>query len=214
MKSIYPVSSLLNLKKLRTLLSFGVKGYLAEIGWFVAYKHKASVDSNNKPIPWFSYSFIDFMQNRLTKQLSVFEFGSGNSTRYFAQKCASITSVEHDQEWYQMGIKNKPNNADILYFPLDNNGDYCRAAKQNKTTYDIIIVDGRDRVNCCKQSISALSKKGVLILDDSERDKYHEARLFLQNHGFKELSFSGISPGFFYRKATSVFYKQDNCFEI
>ena len=36
----------------------------------------------------------------------------------------------------------------------------------------------------------------------------------LQKKGFKELSFSGISPGFFYRKATSVFYKEGNCFDI
>lgn len=214
MKSIYPISSLFNLKKLRSLLSFGIKGYLAEIGWFVAYENKASVDGNNQPIPWFSYSFIDFVQNRLNKQQKVFEFGSGNSTRYFAHKCAAITSAEHDKEWHNTGIKNKPNNATIVFLPLDKDGAYCRAAQQTKERYDIIIVDGRDRVNCCKQSVNALSEKGVLILDDSEREKYNEARLFLQKEGFKELSFSGISPGFFYRKATSVFYKKENCFDI
>ena len=214
MKSIYPISSLFNVKKLRSLLSFGVKGYLAEIGWFVAYKNKASVNFNNDPIPWFSYSFIDFMQNRLNKQQKVFEFGSGNSTRYFAHKCATIISAEHDKEWYQAGIKDKPENAIIMLLPLDSDGAYCRAAQQTNNRYDIIIVDGRDRVNCAIQSVNALSEKGVLILDDSEREKYQEARIFLQKEGFKELSFSGISPGFFYRKATSVFYKDGNCFDI
>lgn len=214
MKSIYPVSSLLNPKKLISLLSFGVKGYLAEIGWFVAYKNKASVDSNNQPIPWFTYSFIDFLQDRLNTDLHIFEFGSGNSTRYFAQKCASITSVEHDKEWYATGLKNMPKNADIQYYPLDCNGDYCRAAKKSEKKYDIIIVDGRDRVNCCKQSIGALTHEGIIILDDSERDKYQEARRILVENGFKEISFSGISPGYFYRKATSVFYKDGNCLGI
>ncbi len=80
--------------------------------------------------------------------------------------------------------------------------------------FDIIIVDGRDRVNCCYHSISALSDKGVVVLDDSERTKYNDARIFFNKEGFKELSFSGISPGLFYRKSTSVFYKPENCLGI
>lgn len=214
MKSIYPIYSLLNPRKLRSVLSFGVKGYLAEIGWFEAFKRKASVDINNKAIPWFTYSFIDFLQDRLNNSQTVFEFGSGNSTRYFASKCAHITSVEHDKAWYEKGERNKPQNATIQYYPLDKDGDYCRAAQKTNKEYDIIIIDGRDRVNCCIQSINALTKNGIIILDDSERDKYNQARLFLKEKGFKELSFSGISPGFFYRKATSLFYKQENCLGV
>lgn len=214
MKSIYPISSLFNPRKLRSVLSFGVKGYLAEIGWFEAFKRKASVDKNNQAIPWFTYSFIDFLQDRLNKKQTVFEFGSGNSTRYFASKCAHITSAEHDKIWYEKGESNKPNNADIQYYPLDKDGDYCRVAQKTKQKYDIIIIDGRDRVNCCIQSINALTETGIIILDDSERNKYNEARHFLKNKGFKELSFSGISPGFFYRKTTSVFYKDENCLGI
>ena len=80
--------------------------------------------------------------------------------------------------------------------------------------FDIIIVDGRDRVNCCLESLSALSNKGVVVLDDSEREHYAEAIQFFKSNGFKELSFSGISPGLFYRKSTSVFYKDSNCLDI
>lgn len=214
MKSIYPISSLLNPRKLRSVLSFGVKGYLAEIGWFEAFKRKASVDKDNQAIPWFTYSFIDFLQDRLNNSQMVFEFGSGNSTRYFASKCAHITSVEHDKAWYEKGESNKPQNATIQYYPLDKDGDYCRAAQKTNKEYDIIIIDGRDRVNCCIQSFNALTKNGIIILDDSERDKYNEARIFLKNNGLKELSFSGISPGFFYRKATSLFYKEKNCLGV
>ena len=214
MKAIYPISSLFSIRKLRSLLSFGVKGYLAEIGWLEAYKHRTPIDINGDPIPWFTYSFIDFLQERLTKHQRVFEFGSGNSTRYFAEKCLSIHSVEHHQEWYKLGLDKKPENAELTFIELDQDGKYCRAAKASNHTYDIIIVDGRDRVNCCKQSIEVLTDQGVIILDDSERVKYEEARTLLKSRGFKELLFSGISPGFFYRKATSVFYRQNNCFNI
>src|SRR5690606_34829880 len=97
LKNIYPITSLLNIQKLRSLLSFGIKGYLAEIGWFVAHKNRTSVNINNQPIPWFTYSFIDFLEGRLNKNLSIFEYGSGNSTRYFAERVRHISSLEHDK---------------------------------------------------------------------------------------------------------------------
>ena len=211
MKSIYPLTTLLNIRKLRTVLSFGIKGYLAEIGWFVANNNMASVDINKQPIPWFTYSFIDFLAVRLTNSQSIFEYGSGNSTRYFAERVKNITSLEHDKMWYEQGRKNKPRNAELIYCELDENGNYCRGAKNTKQKFNIIIVDGRDRVNCCIQSIDSLSDDGVLILDDSERAQYNEGRDALINNGFKEISFSGISPGLFYRKETSVFYRNNNC---
>ena len=80
--------------------------------------------------------------------------------------------------------------------------------------FDIIIVDGRDRVNCCKQAVEALTESGVVVLDDSERTGYWEGIDFLLKNGFKQLSFSGISPGLFYLKSTSVFYKTNNCLSI
>ena len=93
-------------------------------------------------------------------------------------------------------------------------GDYCRMPVKLEEKFDVIIVDGRDRVNCCKQAVDALTPAGVIVLDDSEREFYREATEFLLGKGFKQLPFTGISPGLFYRKATSVFYKKDNCLDI
>jgi hypothetical protein len=59
-----------------------------------------------------------------------------------------------------------------------------------------------------------LSDRGVVVLDDSEREHYAEAIKFFKNNGFRELSFSGVSPGLFYLKSTSVFYKDSNCLGI
>jgi len=214
MKKIYPVSSLLNPRKLRSVLSFGIKGYLAEIGWFVAHRERASVDAHNEAIPWFTYSFIDFLEGRLTRDQHIFEYGSGNSTRYFAKRVKAIHSLEHDKSWHETGLRNKPVNAELIYCDLDQDGQYCRAAQRSKQPYHIIIVDGRDRVNCCKHSIEALTDDGVIILDDSERSRYEGARTALLDRGFREISFSGISPGFFYRKETAVFYRSNNCLGI
>ncbi len=214
MKRNESILSLLSPAKIKTLLSFGVKGYLTEIGWFKALNTYSPIDNNGEAIPWVTYSFIDFVAERIKNDHTIFEFGSGNSTLYYARKAKKVVSVEHDKAWFEKISATAPSNAEMIFCELEPNGDYSRKPSSLPEKFDIIIVDGRDRVNCCYNSLMALSESGVVVLDDSERIKYNDARLFFQKEGFKELSFSGISPGLFYKKATSVFYKQANCLGI
>ncbi|MBY0245374.1 MAG: class I SAM-dependent methyltransferase [Sphingobacteriaceae bacterium] len=201
-------------KRLYAILSFGHKGYLDSIGWFNAFDKQEAVDQNNEALPWVTYSFIDFIKSRIQKSHHIFEFGSGSSTHFYAQRAASVTSVEHDKAWYEKVKKDNPSNAEMIFCELHINGAYSNKAAQLDKKFDIIIVDGRDRTNCCINSLSALSERGVLVLDDSERAFYRPAIEFLMAKGFKELSFSGVSPGLFYLKTTSVFYKANNCLGI
>lgn len=201
-------------KRLFSLLSHGHKGYLHSIGWFKAFDSQQAVDAQNNPIPWVTYSFIDFIKPRLHKSLTIFEYGSGNSTLFYAKNVLKVVSVEHDAEWYEKIVKEKAPNAEMIFCKLDTDGAYSQKAVSLNQKFDMIIVDGRDRVNCCKHAVNALSETGVIVLDDSERISYDAARQLLKKEGFKELSFSGISPGLFYEKATSVFYKSQNCLDI
>lgn len=201
-------------KRLSALLSYGHKGYLSTIGWFTAFDTHQAVDNSGNPLPWVTYSFIDFIKTRLTKDLSIFEYGSGNSTLFYATRVKRVVSVEHDEAWFNKIVKEKAANAEMIFTHLEKGGEYSKKATLLNEKFDVIIVDGRDRVNCCKNSVEALSANGVLVLDDSEREIYQEARTFLIEKGFKELPFTGISPGLFYNKATSVFYKATNCLGI
>ena len=201
-------------KRLNALLSYGHKGYLATIGWFTAFDTHQAVDEAGQPLPWVTYSFIDFIKTRLNKELSIFEYGSGNSTLFYAKRVKRVVSVEHDEAWFKKIVEEKASNAEMIFTHLEKGGEYCQKAKLLGEKFEVIIVDGRDRVNCCKHSIDALTPNCVLVLDDSEREMYQEARTFLTEKGFKELPFTGISPGLFYNKATSVFYKADNCLGI
>ncbi len=200
--------------RLKSILSFNHKGYLNDVGWFKAFDSKSPVDGEGNPIPWVTYSFIDFIKTRLNKQHAVFEFGSGNSTFFYAKYAGMVVSVEHDKDWYDKIVSTKPENSEMIFCELIRGGDYCKMPIKLEEKFDIIIVDGRDRVNCCEQAIGALSPNGVVVLDDSEREQYWKGVDFLTKNGFKHLSFSGISPGLFYRKSTSVFYKSDNCLGI
>lgn len=214
MKRTESYTSLLNLKRVKTLLSFAVKGYLSQIGWFKAFETKSAVGRDGEPIPWVTYSFIDFISDRIQKDHTVFEFGSGNSTLYYAKRAKKVVSVEHDEAWFAKISSSTAANSEMIFCELEKGGKYSKMPASMDTKFDIIIVDGRDRVNCCLESISALSESGVVVLDDSERDVYADAIKFFKNKGFKELSFSGISPGLFYNKSTSVFYRDTNCLGI
>jgi hypothetical protein len=200
--------------RLKALLSYGHKGYLVSVGWFNAFDKRQAIDAKGEELPWVTYSFIDFIKPRLNNSMRVFEYGSGSSTLFYARRVNKVVSVEHDKNWYDKIRSSKPANAEMIFTELHANGEYSKKAASLTEKFDIIIVDGRDRVNCCKYSIEALSTSGVLVLDDSERPDYEEGRTFLKAQGFKELSFSGISPGLFYLKATSVFYRTENCLEI
>lgn len=214
MKKTESYTSLLKPARIKTLLSFGLKGYLSEIGWFKSFESKSPVGIHSEPIPWVTYSFIDFIANRIQKEHTIFEFGSGNSTIYYAQRAHKVVSVEHDKAWFEKISSTTPSNSEMIFCELQKDGDYSKMPETMKLKFDIIIVDGRDRVNCCFHSIAALTETGVVVLDDSEREHYAAAINFFKKEGFRELSFSGISPGLFYRKSTSVFYKDKNCLGI
>ena len=200
--------------RLKALLSYGHKGYLVHTGWFNAFDTQQAVDGNGDPLPWVTYSFIDFVKTRLNKEMSVFEYGSGNSTLFYAKKVKNVVSVEHDEAWYNKIVTSKPENAEMIFCKLEKGGEYSHKAATLNEKFDIIIVDGRDRVNCCLNCLPALKPGGVVILDDAHRKDYIKGRDFLKDSGYKEIPFTGIAPGLFYLKTTSVFYKPDNCLEI
>jgi len=206
--------TLLNPSKLRTLLSLGFKGYLAQKGWFKALETKSSVDEHGEAIPWVTYSFIDFIKDRINNQHDIFEFGCGNSTLFYAKNSRSVTAVEHDKAWFERNAGIKIPNVKMIYCELVRGGEYSKSAVTTNKKFNIIIVDGRDRVNCCKESLLSLTEDGVIVLDNSERPDYAEAFTFLKEKGFKHLPFTGMSPGVITSNCTSVFYKSNNCLGI
>ena len=199
---------------LSSLLSLRSFGYLSEVGWFNAIKSKSSVDQNFKPIPWVTYPFLDFITERLNKDLEVFEFGSGNSTLFFSQRVKQITSVEHNKEWYDTLIKKSSDNVKLILSDSDNEDDYVGGLSNANKKFDLIIIDGIHRCKCCHVSLQCLTNKGVIVFDDSEREEYKPGIDHIINNGFKRIDFWGISPGYLFRKSTTVFYKDGNCLGI
>ena len=101
-------------KILSSLISLRAFGYLVDTGWFNSFKSGEPVGNNFEPLPWFTYSFIDFLTERLNNDFDVFEFGSGNSTLFFAKRIKHVTSVEHNVEWYNKLISKISDNVNLL----------------------------------------------------------------------------------------------------
>lgn len=198
---------------IRLISMFGV-GYLFENGWINSYLKKMPVDRAGNPLPWVTYSYLDFIVTRLSDSFDIFEFGSGNSTLWLSRKVNSVVSVEHSPEWYGKVCADMPENCSLLYESLVYGGDYSRTCINQNKNFHLILVDGRDRNNCIKNSIGALHSNGVIVLDDSERINYSEGIDFLISNGFRRIDFWGVSPGLFYRKSTTVFYRNNNCLGI
>ena len=195
----------------KAILTLKTEGYFKDIGWFQSFHMNQPVNNSNMPIPWITYPAIDFIDSRLNKNMDLFEFGGGNSTLYFSKKVNYVTTVENDPDWYNKIRTHVPNNVNIIYEKLIYNGNYCKTAMNSKKMYDIIIIDGRDRVNCIINSINSLKENGVIILDDSQREEYCAGREFLQEKHFRHIDFWGISPGYLNRYSTTIFYRDGNC---
>jgi len=203
-------STLLKPRIFRGLLSLGIKGYFVQKGWLNAYLTKQAISVSGDPIPWLTYSFLDFLDGRLNKELTLFEYGAGNSTLFFARQIQFVRSVEHDEKWYNKIKAELPSNVEISYVPVENQ-QYETAILEADRYYDIVLVDGRERLKCLKNAVKRLTPQGVILLDDAERPKYKEAFAYLKSLGFKYIPFSGIAIGAIHDKQTVVFYKVGNC---
>ena len=156
-----------------------------------------------------NYSVIELLKERLQKEHKVFEYGSGSSTMFWAKYCASVSSVEYDEKWYAR-IKQHIDplkNAQLRLQAV--NQDYVEAVAHDDkgVRYDLIVVDGRKRVECAQFSIPFLSKTGVLILDDSGRPHYQDAFASFREAGYKALTLKGLKPTGFGMDQTTIFYK-------
>lgn len=193
-------------RKLGTLVT---AGYLAETGWVRSVRAGAIVDAGGAPQPWTTFPFIDFLGPRLGRGWTVFEYGAGASTLYFAARVAAVTAVEHDAAFADRLRPALPRQARLLVRPGES-ADYAEAIAECPAPPELVCVDGVDRVRCVAAALPRLAPGGVLVLDDAERPEYEPARVRLAAAGFRAVEFWGLAPGRVERKCTTVFYRRDN----
>lgn len=195
-------------------LTYSRKSYLVSSGLIDTYRKGIPCKTDGSPLPWMNYDVIRFLEDRLDKNMSLFEYGSGYSTSFYANLVANVVSVEFDEYWRDRIQPLMPQNVDLIFQEADVDGDYCRTIRRSGRGFDVVIVDGKDRVNCIVQAADTVSERGVIILDDSHRDRYRRGYEFLESLGFRHIEFEGLKPTGIANFRTTLFYRDGNCFGI
>jgi hypothetical protein len=167
-------------------------------------------------LPWFSYGAIDFLDGFLRPQMRVFEFGSGGSTLFFAERCRSVESIEENRDWAEQ-VKERAavrglNNITLRICPFDfsrTNGfeasDYLTQIRGRSP--DVVVVDGSDdlfvfRPICFRVAEEQVAPGGIIVVDDSWR--YPDLR---QRHRAQRLClFETVGPARFGVTSTDVYF--------
>jgi predicted O-methyltransferase YrrM len=142
-------------------------------------------EKRNPDKPWLCPGTIAFCEAHLAKSMKVLEFGSGRSTRWFAQLVGHITSVEHDSTWFrevqQQLADAQLTNVDYLNVALQPLPDPKQGLEQPVPNYvavadrfadrslDLIVVDGHYRNICIRHATKKLAPGGYLLVDDANR---------------------------------------------
>jgi SAM-dependent methyltransferase len=201
---------LLRLFDLESLHALRERSPLREDGWFRSFRERRPVDASGAPVPWISYAAFRFLAPRVRPEWRVFEFGCGYGTLWWAARVSRVVSCEHDAAWRERIAALAPSNATFLHVPLEYGGAYARAALDQGGPFDLIVVDGRDRVRCAVQSVGALAAGGVLLWDNTDRPNYAPGLDELRGLGFRRIDFDGLAPVEPIRTRTSILYRDGN----
>ena len=166
-------------------------------------------------LPQINYIVGWILDLYLTRDMLCFEWGSGGSTVFLAQRSPGAITIDHDPEWYRITEQALEYNevwefADLkLIEPEDGEVEgYLSAFSEEykgknferyvksidihgKNTFDLVMVDGRSRSACLRHAAPKVKSGGLLVLDDSNRRRYKKAMDEMADYGLHRMDFVG-----------------------
>jgi hypothetical protein len=86
--------------------------YLTQSGWLDSAENKLSQRAC-KPVPWITYAAIHFLEQEISSEQSIFEYGGGHSTLYWAERVRRVVAVDHDPAFAAYLRQQLPPNAEL-----------------------------------------------------------------------------------------------------
>ena len=175
------------------------------------HRKQAKWEKDNPEAPWLVPKAVLFIENWLKKEMRGFEFGSGRSTKWFANKVSFYYSIEGDFDWYnkikkQNLINIKNGKCKIIYkdagnqlkIEFDKKEKYTNSLQNFKDSYfDFGLIDGHHRIECLEKSLNKVKNGGILIVDNT--DAIDGIKKFFKKYKFEKFT-NGISE-------TTIIYK-------
>lgn len=193
------------LKAIRTELSI-LKRFVKNYGHFKTVLQLQSIDKNGNPLPWYTYPAIEYLTQFDYKDKIIFEWGSGNSSLFWANIAKEVYSVEDNKDWYNKVKERKLNNMKL--FLINNKDKYINIIGSFNIKFDIIIIDAKYRQECADIAYKYLNDNGMLIFDNS--DRYPKTcNKIKENFNLIQVDFSGFGPIVGFTTTTSIFLKRN-----
>jgi len=172
--------------------------------------------------PWINFRATEWLESYVKPGMRVFEYGSGGSTLYLAERMAHVVSVEHDEGFYHFmaerlqryGVANctyllcAPESMEADEVPPYSCESFTSEWPTHKAmsfeayvkaiddypdgSFDLVTVDGRARPSCVLRALPKIKNGGWLLVDNMERSRYAIIRSLLAQ--YECLDFLGVVP--------------------
>ncbi|MEJ2514795.1 MAG: hypothetical protein P8102_06155 [Gammaproteobacteria bacterium] len=197
------------LGKWLTLL-FSPRSFLRTSGYLASVGSGRPIRRDGSPIPWMNYPVVGFLEQRLRGDLVLFEYGSGNSTLFYAERVSRVVAVEDNPDWFAEISRQAPENARILLCAPFDAERYAGMIRDQDGLFDVVVIDGKERLRCLEVAPDCLTEGGVILLDDVNSDEYLEGIEKTREKGFRVLEFQGLKAGSIRVYTTLLFYRPGN----
>jgi len=197
------------------------------MGKWIRYKYfTAKRDNISAALPWMNLEVIDKLSSYLNKDMKLFEWGSGGSTFFYANLVKEVISIEYDKGYYEL-VKSQledhgKDNVELkLVMPQEDGkmrsfcslhlGSYfdnyveCIDEYPDKS-FDVIIVDGRQRNQCFKRALQKVKEGGIIVFDNFEREIYTKSQYY--DH-LSYTMYEGLMPFSFVTGSTAIFVREN-----
>lgn len=206
LKKIFPRFLIILLYQLENFIILSIK-----YGQFKSIINKAAIDRFGNPIPWYCYPAIEFLDQFDFSKTKILEFGSGNSTIWWAKKCKEITSIEHDEKYFKyIGDKNIKN-LNLRLFKEKIN--YIN--QKELTNSSIIIIDGNFReetmLNVIKNS-SKIKKNNIMVIIDNAHWYSDIIKEMQKKFNYMQIDFFGFCPSVNFTNGTTILINKSKKF--
>ena len=205
--SIPPSFFYRNQSSLSALISLH-RDYLKTSGWLESKIHQRSQRSG-RPIPWFTYSALHFLDSLDLSETRVLEIGGGASSLYWEGRAATVVTLESPGPWADAIEEEftKPSSTLVRAeigaeeFPPDTLAGLVALMKDA----EVVVVDGGNRAAFLE--MAALVPLNLLVVDNSDRSDLASSISALQSKGWIRLPFGGLGPLNSYGWETSIFFR-------
>lgn len=120
-------------------------------------------DADGMVMPWYVHTALDEIRKWSLSNKTVFEYGVGQSTLWWAKHCKFVKGMDINREW-----ANVINQAGVANIWVESHQSPARytAYDSEEEKFDIIVVDGDFRDHCIRPAIHRLKPGGKLIIDN------------------------------------------------